>query len=119
MSKLLNGYSFHGRMVNPYISFLTGMCGLHHYEPWTKRMLLQSWKYFQFGVNWKGPTVLHHDRHIVYSFCNYGIDHNDIVFSALWALGFFALLRTGEILQVKPCDVLLSEEHGIRFSVQY
>ena len=91
-----------------------GMCGLHHYEPWTKRMLPQSWKLFSVWRKLEGPDRAPPlTRHIVYSFCNYGIDHSDIVFSALLALGFFALLRTGEILQVKPCDVLLSDEHGI------
>ena len=91
-----------------------GMCGLHHYEPWTKRMLPQSWKLFSVWRKLEGPDRAPPlTRSISILLCSYGIDHNDVVFSALLALGFFALLRTGELLQVKPCDILLSEEHGI------
>ena len=38
---------------------------------------------------------------------------NDLEFGTLLLLGFFALLRTGELLLVKPCNILFSKKHGI------
>ena len=39
--------------------------------------------------------------------------HNDLIFGTLVLLGFFALLRTGELFLVKPCNVLMSEQRVI------
>ena len=39
--------------------------------------------------------------------------HNDLTFGTLLLLGFFALLRTGELLLVKPCNCLISKKQGI------
>ena len=52
-------------------------------------------------------------KFIIYSVANYAIVHNDSVFGSLILLGFFALLRTGEILNLKPCNCLLSKERGL------
>ena len=38
---------------------------------------------------------------------NYAISHRDIIFAALILLGFSGLLRTGEILQLRACDILI------------
>lgn len=90
------------------------LCGLHHYEPWTKRMIPMSWKLFSVWRKLEGP-----DRApplvktIIYSWANYAIAHRDLAFGALICLGFFALLRTGELLQVRPCDILLGDTTAI------
>ena len=43
----------------------------------------------------------------------YSLAHNDLEFAAMLALGFYALLRTGELLQVRPCDLLIGETSGV------
>ena len=41
------------------------------------------------------------------------ISHLDLEFAAMLCLGFYGLLRTGEMLQNRPCDVLLGAENGV------
>lgn len=90
------------------------LCGLHHYEPWTKRMIPLAWKLFSVWRKLEGPDRAPPlTKHIIYSWANYAISHLDISFGALICLGFFALLRTGELLQVRPCDILLGNKSAI------
>lgn len=90
------------------------LCGLHHYEPWTKRMIPQSWKLFSVWRRLEGPDRAPPlTKLIIYSWTNYAIAHSDLKFAALICLGFFALLRTGELLQVRPCDILLGRNSAI------
>ena len=90
------------------------LCGLHHYEPWTKRQIPMAWKIFGIWRKLETP-----DRapplvcNIIYSWANYALDHKELEFGALLLLGFFALLRTGELLQVRPKDLLLGTTSGI------
>lgn len=90
------------------------LCGLHHYEPWTKRMIPQAWKLFSVWRKLEGPDRAPPlTRIIIYSWASYCISHNDLSFGALLCLGFFALLRTGELLSVRPCDILLGKDSAI------
>ena len=98
---------------DPLHGISEALCGLHHYEPWTKRHLPLSWK--MFGI-WRklespdrAPPVT---REIIYAWSFYAIDHCDFIFAGLLLLGFFALLRTGEILQVTAADLLISNNQG-------
>ena len=90
------------------------LCGLHFYEPWTKKGLPMSWKLFSRWRKLETParapplTV-----HLVYCLASYAIGHRDLSFAVLLLLGFFALLRTGEILKVRPKDVLLGRKQTI------
>ena len=99
---------------DPLHGISDALCGLHHYEPWTKRHLPLSWKMFGTWRKLESP-----DRappltpQIIYSWAYYAVDHCDFIFAGLLLLGFFALLRTGEILQVTPADILLNQTTGI------
>ena len=90
------------------------LCGLHHYEGWTKGMIPMSWKLFQIWKKLEAP-----DRappltaDILYAWGNYAIEHNQVLLGALLCLGFFALLRTGEILALRPIDVLVGDTKAI------
>ena len=90
------------------------LCGLHHYEPWTKRQIPMAWKIFgiwrKLETPDRAPPLV---RGIIYSWANYALDHKELEFGALILLGFFALLRTGELLQVRPKDLLLGPASGI------
>ena len=50
---------------------------------------------------------------IIYAWTNYAMAHNQMIFAALLCLGFFGLLRTGEILQVTAADILTGKEQAI------
>ena len=43
----------------------------------------------------------------------YAVEHLNLEFAAVILLGFFALLRTGECLQVTPRDLMLGADSGI------
>lgn len=101
-----HGYSIH------IIS--DALCGLHHYEPWTKRMIPMSWKLFSTWRKLESPDRAPPlTRTIVYSWMNYAVLHGHFTFAALLGLGFFGLLRTGELMKVTPKDILLNEEVAI------
>lgn len=90
------------------------LCGLHHFEPWTKRMIPMSWRLFSVWRKLEGPDRAPPlTKSIVYSCASYAISHHDLQFGALLCLGFFALLRTGELLQVCPKDILIGKDSAI------
>ena len=91
-----------------------GLCGLHHYEPWTRGHIPQSWKLFAVWRKLEAPSRAPPlTRYIVYSWSNYAVEHSDLEFGALILLGFFALLRTGELLNVRAADLLFGPKDAI------
>ena len=91
-----------------------GLCGLHHYQPWTKAMVPTAWKLFKVWRRVEAPNRAPPlTAEIVHSMSMYALAHNNLTFAGLLLLGFFALLRTGEILQIRPVDLLLSDASGI------
>ena len=58
------------------------------------------------------PRTTIHSSTTVYSVAHYATMHDDFVFDAFLPLSSFALLRTGELLLVKPCSFLLTKERG-------
>ena len=46
---------------------------------------------------------------IIFIWINFCIDRADLYFAALLILGFEGLLRTGELLQIWPCDYLIND----------
>ena len=47
---------------------------------------------------------------LLYSWVNYLVDKADLYFASCLLLGFDGLLRTGEVLQIRPCDMLVRGE---------
>ena len=90
------------------------LCGLHHYEPWTRKQLPESWKVFAVWRKLESPNRAPPlTATVINAWLMYCIQHCDLEFGALIALGFYALLRTGEMLQVRPCDLLLGPDNGV------
>ena len=85
------------------------LSGLHFFEPLTKRKipsawrLLSTWKKLEWPA--RAPPLT---REIVISLAYYAISHDDLLFSCLLVLGFFALLRTGELLKLTGRDLLVN-----------
>ena len=73
-----------------------------------------SWKLFGVWRKLESPgRAPPLTKEIIYSWANYAIEHQDLIFAGLILLGFFALLRTGELLQVRAKDLLLDDSNGI------
>ena len=88
------------------------LCGLHHFAPWTKKQIPQSWKLFAVWRKLEGPSRAPPiTANIVYCLANYALEHCDIIFAGMSLIGFFGLLRTGELLNVRACDLLADKKN--------
>ena len=90
------------------------LCGLHFFEPWTKKGIPTAWRLF---ATWRklefparAPPIT---AYIIYSLASYAIGHKDLSFAVMLLLGFFGLLRTGELLQLCPNDILVGRKQII------
>eukprot|EP00435_Cladocopium_sp_Y103_P016319 s2345_g4.t1 len=90
------------------------LSGLHHFEPATRRKLPKSWRLYsiwrRYEVPCRAPPIT---QDIVLGMAGWCILHDELTMGALLLLGFHALLRTGELLQVRPCDFLLQPGKGL------
>ena len=90
------------------------LCGLHYFEPWTRRGIPTAWRVFSTWRKLESPSRAPPlTDTIIYSLANYAISHCDLAFGSLLVLGFFGLLRTGELLHLRPCDILLGRDRVI------
>lgn len=91
-----------------------GLCGLHHYEPWTKGLVPTAWKLFKVWRKVEAPNRAPPlTASIVHAWAMYAIDHQNIVFAAMVILGFFGLLRTGELLKLTANDILVGDTNAL------
>ena len=90
------------------------LCGLQHFLPSVKGTLKQSWKHFQtwrkVEVPSRAPPL---PEEILFALANFALARGDLIFAALLALGYTALLRTGEILSLCADDLLLKDGQGL------
>lgn len=90
------------------------LCGLHHYEPWTRNRLPLSWRLFKVWRKVEAPNRAPPlTEKVVEAWILYAIAHRNLGFAAMLCLGFYGLLRTGEFLQIRPCDLLIGQDSGI------
>ena len=84
------------------------LSGLHRQEAWTKKKIPRSWRLFstwrRLEVPARAPPLT---LPIVRALAHLSLFHDDLIFATLLLLGFFGLLRTGELLKVRPCDLLV------------
>ena len=85
----------------------SALSGLHFFEPFTRKQIPTAWKLFAAWkkMEWpaRAPPLT---ENIVLSMAYYAICHDDLFLSCLLALGFFTLLRTGELLNLRGSDLL-------------
>ena len=83
------------------------LSGLHHFEPYTKKKLTQSWRLYsiwrRYEVPCRAPPLT---KDIVLAMAGFSIIHSELTMGALLLLGFHCLMRTGELLQIRPCDFI-------------
>eukprot|EP00435_Cladocopium_sp_Y103_P053261 s1285_g17.t1 len=90
------------------------LSGLHHFEPFTKKRLPKAWRLYgiwrKFEVPFRAPPLTHS---ICLAMAGWAIQHDELTMGALLLLGFHCLLRTGEILQLRPCDFIIDRLNGV------
>ena len=90
------------------------LCGLHFFWPEWRGLLRESWRLFKswrrVEVPCRAPplTVM-----LARAFIARAVHLNNLRLAALISLGFHALLRTGELLQLQFGDIECSTECGI------
>ena len=90
------------------------LSGLHHFEPFTKKRLPKSWRLYgiwrRYEIPFRAPPLT---QDICLAMAGWAIHHEELVMAGLLLLGFHCLLRTGEILQLRPCDFVLDSMNGV------
>ena len=99
---------------SPLYMVADALSGVHHFLPVTKKKLPESWRLYsiwrRFEVPARAPPIT---QDIVLAMAGLSLQQGQLTMAALLLLGFHALLRTGEILQLCPCDFLLAADRGI------
>ena len=102
------------RKGSPLNIVADGLSGIHYFLPSTRRRLPVSWKLF---ANWRKIEVPSRAAPLPEGLCwammARALRQQDFDLASLLGLGFHCFLRTGELLSVRPCDILLRGEKGI------
>ena len=98
----------------PLYLIADALSGLHHFEPYTRRKLVKSWRLYgiwrKFEVPCRAPPL---PQDILLAMSGYCLQEGDLIMSALLLIGFHCLLRTGELLAIRPADFLVGPDHGL------
>lgn len=90
------------------------LSGLHHFEPFTRRKLPKSWRLYniwrRFEIPCRAPPIT---ADIVLGMAGWCVFHHELCMAGLLLLGFHCLMRTGELLQIRPCDFILGDDSGL------
>ena len=84
------------------------------FQPSTKLCIPGTWKLFRTWRKLEAPNRAPPlTRDLVYVMAHYAVCHDDLIFETLLLLGFFAFLRTGEILNACPEHFILGDEQAV------
>lgn len=90
------------------------LSGLHHFEPFTRKRIPKAWRLYgiwrKFEVPCRAPPLT---QEIALAMAGWCIDRAELIMAALILLGFHCLLRTGELLAIRPCDFILDHSGGV------
>lgn len=77
-------------------------------------MLPLSWKLFKVWRKVEAPARAPPvTEEIIQSMVMYASAHSNLMLAALLCLGFYVLLRTGELLQITPQDLIIQGSAGV------
>lgn len=91
-----------------------GLSGLHYFLPATRKRLPVSWKLFGIWRKMETPArapPLPAD--LCWAMVSRAVQQGNFSLGALLGLGFDCFLRTGELLSVRPVDLLIKGAKGI------
>ena len=98
----------------PLYKVSDALCALHFYEPWTRKRAPTAWKLFavwrKLEVPNRAPPLT---ATLVEGLAAYALAHDDLAMATLLLVGFYGLLRTGELLNLKASDVLVANGMAI------
>jgi len=98
----------------PINTVADALSGLHFYVPSTRKRLPLSWRLFgtwrKKETPSRAPPI---PEDLLWAMVSFAVQHQLFVFGCLLALGFHCFLRTGELLAIRPCDLLLRHGKGI------
>eukprot|EP00438_Fugacium_kawagutii_P006407 Skav224260 [mRNA] locus=scaffold2636:134039:145536:- [translate_table: standard] len=84
------------------------LCGLHHFAPWTRGEIRSSWRLFRLWRRIEKPQQSPPlPEPFVEAMVGKCLEDADLDMAVALAMGFWGLLRTGEILQLTPAQILL------------
>ena len=90
------------------------LSGIHHFEPYTRKKPSKSWRLYsiwrKYEIPCRAPPLTHS---ITLAMAGWCLANDELTMSALLLLGFHCLLRTGELLQIRPCDFILDKQRGL------
>lgn len=90
------------------------LSGIHYFMPFTKKRLPHSWKLFgiwrRHEIPSRAPPL---PEDLLWAMVGRCLELGDFSMASLLGLGFHCFLRTGEILSIRPCDLLLGPKNGI------
>ena len=90
------------------------LSGLHYFLPSARRKPPASWKLFatwrKMEVPSRAPPL---PEDLTWAMMGFAMQEGNIVLASLLGLAFHCFLRTGEMLAVRPIDLLLKDGHGI------
>eukprot|EP00438_Fugacium_kawagutii_P026249 Skav233564 [mRNA] locus=scaffold563:694998:695918:- [translate_table: standard] len=90
------------------------LSGLHHFAPWLKGSLKASWRLFRLWRRLERPQQA---APLPEAFCaamvGRFIELEDLDMAAACVVGFWGLLRTGEILSLFPYQILIGQNDAI------
>ena len=90
------------------------LSGLHFFWPQTRRQLHLSWRLFKTWKKLEPPSrALPMPSRLASAMLARCIEVGWLRLGALLGLGFHCLLRTGELLHLRICDLHLSSEQGV------
>ena len=90
------------------------LSGMHYFLPSTRRRLPGSWKLF---ANWRKMEVPSRapplPEDLLWALMSKAVQAGQFDLASLLGLGFHCFLRTGELLSIRPMDLLLGDHNGI------
>ena len=87
------------------------LSGLHHFAPWTKGRLNRSWRLFRLWRRIERPKQAPPlPQSVCAAFVGRALELHDLEFALGLCLGFWGLLRTGEILDLQAWQIMIGDK---------
>ena len=87
------------------------LSGLHHYMPWCKGKLTKPWRLFKIWRKAERPKQAPPlPRSVLFGLIGRLLEEEDLIMAVCLSLGFFGMLRTGELLTLTWGQILLGKD---------